>query len=88
MGVVLFIMLTGFQPFQIAKKGDRWFDRIEKSQHKYFWKAHLGNCNVSELAQGVLHLLQTLNDSLATSVYAIVRFYRRLVEQDFYRRPC
>ena len=52
MGVVLFIMLTGFPPFQIAKKGDWWFDRITKSQYKYFWKAHLRNCNVSELAQG------------------------------------
>jgi len=55
MGVVLFIMLTGFPPFQIAKKGDWWFDRIAKSQYEYFWKAHLRNAKVPELAQDLMN---------------------------------
>ena len=60
MGVVLFIMLTGFPPFQIAEKGDWWFDRISNSQYKHFWKAHLRNTTVSDAAQGMSHLTGVL----------------------------
>ena len=60
MGVVLFIMLTGHPPFKKAEKGDWWFDRIRKSQYYYFWKVHLRNGNVSELAQGKL-IMHNLN---------------------------
>merc|ERR1712080_622098 len=55
MGVVLFIMLTGFPPFQIAQTGDWWFDRISKYQYKHFWRAHLRNANISEIARDLMN---------------------------------
>lgn len=55
MGVVLFIMLTGFPPFQIAKPGDWWFDRIQNSQYTHFWNAHLRNARVSEAAMDLMN---------------------------------
>lgn len=42
-GVLLFIMLTGFPPFYMAKPGDWWFDRIRAKQHHLFWQAHARN---------------------------------------------
>lgn len=53
-GVVLFIMLTGFPPFQIAERGDWWFDRIVKGQYSHFWKAHLRNTRLSEDAMDLM----------------------------------
>jgi len=40
-GVLLFIMLTGFPPFQIAKQGDWWFDRVKEKRYNRFWDAHI-----------------------------------------------
>lgn len=39
-GVILFIMLAGFPPFQTAEKADWWFDKLIKGKHALFWKAH------------------------------------------------
>jgi len=72
LGVVLFIMLTGFPPFQIAKKGDWWFDRIEKSQYKYFWKAHLRSAKISELAQDLMNKIFVAEPTGRLSLEAIL----------------
>jgi serine/threonine protein kinase len=39
-GVVLFIMLAGFPPFQQAAPGDWWYDRVRAGQYGLFWQAH------------------------------------------------
>jgi len=39
-GVVLFIMLAGFPPFEKAAAGDWWYDRVAHNQHALFWQAH------------------------------------------------
>lgn len=39
-GVILFIMLAGFPPFQEATKSDWWFNKIMARKHDLFWKAH------------------------------------------------
>jgi len=39
-GVILFIMIAGFPPFQNAVKSDWWFDKLMKKKHALFWKAH------------------------------------------------
>lgn len=39
-GVVLFIMLAGNPPFQLAKKGDWWFNAICDGDYDRFWRAH------------------------------------------------
>jgi len=43
-GVVLFIMLAGNPPFQHAKPGDWWFDRVTEGNYEKFWKAHVRYC--------------------------------------------
>jgi len=40
LGVILFICIAGFPPFQEAKSSDWWFDKIIKKKYGLFWKAH------------------------------------------------
>jgi len=40
LGVILFICIAGFPPFQEAKSNDWWFDKIMKKKFELFWKAH------------------------------------------------
>lgn len=40
LGVILFICIAGFPPFQEAKANDWWFDKIIKKKYKLFWRAH------------------------------------------------
>lgn len=40
LGVVFFIMLSGFPPLQRADMNDWYFKRLVKRQHDAFWKAH------------------------------------------------
>jgi len=40
LGVILFICIAGFPPFQEAKASDWWFDKIIKKKFGLFWKAH------------------------------------------------
>merc|ERR1712070_1284534 len=40
-GVVLFIMLSGNPPFQIANLQDWWFKQLATNRPERFWKAHL-----------------------------------------------
>jgi serine/threonine protein kinase len=39
--VVMFIMLCGNPPFQVAAKSDWWFNAISLNRHDRFWAAHL-----------------------------------------------
>jgi len=43
-GVVLFIMLAGNPPFQIANRQDWWFNAVSLGRHDRFWAAHLRTC--------------------------------------------
>jgi len=40
LGVILFICIAGFPPFQEAKASDWWFDKIINKRFALFWKAH------------------------------------------------
>jgi len=40
LGVILFICIAGFPPFQEAKASDWWFDKLMKKKFVLFWKAH------------------------------------------------
>jgi len=39
-GVILFIMLAGFPPFQKPSLNDWWFNKIANNKHALFWQAH------------------------------------------------
>jgi len=46
-GVVLFILLTGYPPFEQAIKGDKWFNPLYKKNTDKFWEQHKG-CGVDD----------------------------------------
>jgi serine/threonine protein kinase len=46
MGVVLFILITGYPPFEQAHNSDRWFKPLGKGDYARFWKYHNG-CAIS-----------------------------------------
>jgi len=39
-GVILFIMLAGFPPFQKPETSDWWFNKLMNGKHALFWQAH------------------------------------------------
>jgi len=39
-GVVLFLMVSGAPPYQVARASDWWFDKLAKQKYDLFWKAH------------------------------------------------
>lgn len=39
-GVILFIMLSGFPPFQRPSNSDWWFNKLAHNKHSLFWQAH------------------------------------------------
>nr|CCA26008.1 CBLinteracting serine/threonineprotein kinase putati [Albugo laibachii Nc14] len=53
-GVVLFIMLAAFPPFQTATQQDWWFRSIAADRYDAFWDAHARYANFSEEAKDLL----------------------------------
>ncbi|KAL3656895.1 hypothetical protein V7S43_018234 [Phytophthora oleae] len=53
-GVVLFIMLAGFPPFQIATNQDWWFRACAAKQHEAFWAAHARSATFSPGAMSLM----------------------------------
>jgi len=60
-GVVLFIMLSGFPPFQIANRQDWWFRAIASNQYDAFWAAHSRSCVFSPSAMSLLTQIFTID---------------------------
>jgi len=46
-GVVLFILLTGYPPFEQAIKADKWFKSLARGDVEGFWKRHKG-CGIDD----------------------------------------
>jgi len=53
-GVILFICLAGFPPFQNASKDDWWFDKLMKKKYKLFWMAHERTAKFSKEAKKLI----------------------------------
>jgi len=53
-GVILFIMLAGFPPFQDAQSNDWWFDKIKKKKYRLFWMAHERTAKFTTEAKDIL----------------------------------
>jgi len=47
-GVIVFIMLAGFPPFQKPNTTDWWFQKLASNRHALFWQAHTRNAYFSE----------------------------------------
>jgi len=52
-GVVLFILLTGYPPFEQGQKIDKWYRPLYKEQYKTFWLQHKG-CGVPVKCQSLI----------------------------------
>jgi len=48
MGVVLFILLGGYPPFEHARESDKWYQFIATKKYKSFWKSHR-NCGLRQM---------------------------------------
>ena len=57
-GVVIFIMITGNPPFQLATRSDWWFNAIATGNVDRFWRAHMRSApNISVEARSFLELM-------------------------------
>jgi len=54
LGVILFITIAGFPPFQEAKVDDWWFDKLKKRKYGLFWKAHARTAQFSDSIKELL----------------------------------
>lgn len=53
-GVILFICLAGFPPFQNAVSTDWWFDKLKKKKYRLFWMAHERTATFSPEAKDII----------------------------------
>lgn len=60
-GVVLFIMLAGFPPFQIATRQDWWFRACAACQYEAFWAAHARSAVFSTGAMDLMSRIFAVN---------------------------
>jgi len=54
LGVILFICIAGFPPFQEAKASDWWFDKIIRRKNALFWRAHERSMKFDDDAKDIL----------------------------------
>lgn len=68
-GVVLFIMLSGNPPFQMARPGDWWFNQLSEGRPDRFWRSHKRYCpNFPDGAQSLLNAIFTPDPTKRPSV--------------------
>jgi len=60
-GVILFICLAGFPPFQDAQSNDWWFDKLKKKKYRLFWMAHERTASFSPEAKEILQDMLAAN---------------------------
>jgi len=76
-GVILFICLAGFPPFQNAVSSDWWFDKLRKKKHRLFWMAHERTATFSPEAKDIIQgmLEPTVSDRLDVNGIKQTSFY-------------
>jgi hypothetical protein len=79
-GVILFIMLAGFPPFQVATKQDWWFNKLMSDKHSLFWKAHERSAYFSDSAKDLINKILANDASKRITIEAIE-------EHDWFKGP-
>lgn len=54
-GVILFIMLAGFPPFQRPSNSDWWFNKLSHGKNHLFWQAHCRNAVFSDSCKDLIN---------------------------------
>lgn len=54
-GVILFIMLAGFPPFQRPANSDWWFNKLANGKQHLFWQAHCRNAVFSDSCKDLIN---------------------------------
>ncbi|CAH0491951.1 unnamed protein product [Peronospora farinosa] len=72
-GVVLFILMTGFPPFNVAQEGDVWYDDILAGDLEHFWKTQPDEvlCAMSPGAQDLISSMLVAPDQRITVTEAL-----------------
>jgi len=60
-GVILFIMLAGFPPFQKPSPSDWWFNKLTTNKHALFWQAHSRTAYFSEQTKDFINKILNPN---------------------------
>jgi serine/threonine protein kinase len=76
-GVVLFILLTGYPPFEQAVKTDKWYNPLAMKNPKKFWEQHEG-CGVKPDAQDLITQMLAYRPSARIEIENILKskFYQ------------
>lgn len=62
-GVILFIMLAGFPPMDVAGGDDWWYKRLAEGNHRMFWMAHERSASFSREAKDLLQAMLAVDPS-------------------------
>jgi hypothetical protein len=79
-GVILFIMLAGFPPFQVATKQDWWFNKLMSDKHSLFWKAHERSAYFSDTAKDLINKILAPDSSKRITI-------EQIEEHDWFKGP-
>jgi serine/threonine protein kinase len=72
-GVVLFIMIAGFPPYQKPARTDWWFDKLCKKKYDRFWMAHTRTAYFSEECKDLINKIFTVDPSNRITLDAILK---------------
>jgi len=70
-GVILFIMIAGFPPFQSTTMSDWWFAKLVANKHHLFWAAHCRTATFSEPAKDLINRILAPDSSKRLSLAEI-----------------
>jgi len=72
-GVILFIMLAGFPPFQKPNMTDWWFNKLQTGKHSLFWQAHSRSAHFSENTKDLINKILNPDPQRRISIQDIRR---------------
>jgi serine/threonine protein kinase len=73
MGVILFIMLTGFPPFHKPNLSDWWLHKLANNKHALFWQAHSRQMYFAENTKDLINKILATDPSKRISIADIKR---------------